>query len=271
MTEHTHPSLKRRKRVDVSKNPRLHVPGKHITDIQAVMQIREAGRAIVEHTVVERPIINKKFIVVVLGMHRSGTSAIAKTLHSLGINMGERFSKANQQNPYGYWEDLDFVEMNAHLLYMAGGRWDDPPYNNKIMAAGLKKTEQILAIIKRKSVDGFAWGFKDPRTCLTICCYIEHFPWPVKYIIVKRKPSLVVKSLQDRGASDRTADYWKRLVRQYDNRIKRFITNDMDVHTMQFEDFTSVKRGPRAVTGLARFLGVDETVLSKNAIVFRKG
>jgi len=62
--------------------------------------------------------------VVVLGMHRSGTSAVAGCLERLGICMGRRLAPGDEWNPGGYFEDRDLVELNDRLLSAQGIRWD---------------------------------------------------------------------------------------------------------------------------------------------------
>ena len=68
---------------------------------------------------------NKTFIV--LGMHRSATSLLARGLHMSDIVMGERLLGKSESNKYGHWEDVDFVELNESILHSAGGTWDNPP------------------------------------------------------------------------------------------------------------------------------------------------
>jgi hypothetical protein len=48
-------------------------------------------------------------VLVVLGMHRSGTSALTGMLHHLGVALGEHLMPASADNPRGYWEHSDVV------------------------------------------------------------------------------------------------------------------------------------------------------------------
>ena len=64
---------------------------------------------------------------VVLGMHRSGTSLTAGGLEKIGIDMGDNQLGANQWNPLGHFENVDFVGLNDRILNTAGGNWLDPP------------------------------------------------------------------------------------------------------------------------------------------------
>src|SRR5580658_3168224 len=62
---------------------------------------------------------------VVLGMHRSGTSALAGMLHHLGVALGERLMPASPDNPRGYWEHSEIVAINHRLMATMGWAWDD--------------------------------------------------------------------------------------------------------------------------------------------------
>src|SRR5580700_7972119 len=62
---------------------------------------------------------------VVLGMHRSGTSALAGMLHHLGVALGNRLMPATSDNPRGYWEHAEIVAANERLLASLGWGWDD--------------------------------------------------------------------------------------------------------------------------------------------------
>ena len=75
---------------------------------------------------------NKK-IIMVLGMHRSGTSAIARGLQTLGVQLGTNLFSAGFDNPKGFWEDKDVLEINEQLLRQLGAAYDSlsllPEYN----------------------------------------------------------------------------------------------------------------------------------------------
>jgi len=67
--------------------------------------------------------------VLVLGMHRSGTSAMAGALHSMGFEVGpdDDVMPADERNPEGYFELSSIVRANDDLLTHFGGGWDSPP------------------------------------------------------------------------------------------------------------------------------------------------
>ena len=63
--------------------------------------------------------------VLVLGMHRSGTSALARGLQMLGVYLGNNFLSPQPDNPTGYWEDKNICELNERLLAVFGLKWED--------------------------------------------------------------------------------------------------------------------------------------------------
>ena len=64
--------------------------------------------------------------VIVLGMHRSGTSALAGTLQRLGLDLGDGLMPANAENERGFFEHLEIVDIHDRLLATLDSSWDDP-------------------------------------------------------------------------------------------------------------------------------------------------
>ncbi|PZR23698.1 MAG: sulfotransferase family protein, partial [Azospira oryzae] len=63
-------------------------------------------------------------LVIVLGMHRSGTSAITRGLKVIGVELGDRLEPpAAGINDKGYWEDMDLVALNVEMLDVCGRSW----------------------------------------------------------------------------------------------------------------------------------------------------
>ncbi len=67
--------------------------------------------------------------VLILGMHRSGTSAVAGALRGAGLNLGlsTGFFPAAAENPRGFFENASLSYGNDVLLRFRGGSWDRPP------------------------------------------------------------------------------------------------------------------------------------------------
>ena len=146
-------------------------------------------------------------ITIILGMHRSGTSTFAGVLHLNKILMGNYknfWPRPLAQNPKGFYENYDFRKINDQLLEEAG--YKVKLYNSVVPKLDpskkiLSKMKKIILDTNKKSND---WGWKDPRTCLTINWWIKSLEDielhdEVKIIFVSRNPSSVAKSLKTRN------------------------------------------------------------------------
>ena len=110
-------------------------------------------------------------IVLIVCMHRSGTSALAGMLHQNGIIMGEDntfIPKPAPENPKGFYENVRFRSLNDTML-AENGYWVksfSPMVPNSIKLTEQTKdiAEQLIYEYNKKYSD---WGFKDPRLCLT--------------------------------------------------------------------------------------------------------
>jgi len=70
--------------------------------------------------------------ILIVGMHRSGTSVLARGLQALGVSIGDNLLPGNEWNPKGYFEHADIVGLNDTLLGLVGRRWDSlalPPWD----------------------------------------------------------------------------------------------------------------------------------------------
>jgi len=64
--------------------------------------------------------------IIVLGMHRSGTSALTRTLNLLGCDISSQLRPPwPDNNETGFWEPLDISEMHEEMLRSVGSSWDD--------------------------------------------------------------------------------------------------------------------------------------------------
>jgi hypothetical protein len=156
--------------------------------------------------------------IVVLGMHRSATSLVAGGLHHFGVPIGDQLVPADSSNPKGHWEDTDFRRLNDEILKSAGGSWSNPPLEISIMAQQKVFEPKIKALIKRKQKE--IWGWKDPRTTLTIKLFSPHLPNP-HFVCCFRDPIEVAKSLQKRNRF--SIEKGLELAETYNNRLINFL------------------------------------------------
>lgn len=159
--------------------------------------------------------------VIVLGMHRSGTSLVAGILHKLGVNMGERMLGKSESNPCGHFEDLEFLYMNERILKMAGGYWNRPPSIESILKLQKMFDEKIKNRIERKMKQGI-WGWKDPRMCVLMPLYQKHIPNGY-YIYVNRNRNDIANSLFKRNNMPLHSSL--HLTQIYNTRARQFLVN----------------------------------------------
>lgn len=135
-------------------------------------------------------------ILVITGMHRSGTSMITQWLHKCGLPVGDRLLEAMFSNTEGHFEDLDFMEFHSEVLE-SQGQTHNGLDGGVIQQMDEASTQKLLALIHHKNSQHTAWGWKDPRTCLFLSIYRRLLP-EAKYLIIVRDHAAVVNSLISR-------------------------------------------------------------------------
>lgn len=131
---------------------------------------------------------------IVLGMHRSATSLVAGALRNFGVDMGKELLGGSTSKISPHFEDMDFLRLNEQILHTAGGSWRNPPSEKRILALRKKFAPEIKKLVEGKSG---LWGWKDPRTTLTIKLYLPYLKNP-HFICCFRNPLEVAKSLYRR-------------------------------------------------------------------------
>jgi hypothetical protein len=135
----------------------------------------------------------KKNILVIVGMHRSGTSLITQWLHRCGLHAGEHFLGPGVGNKDGHFEDTDFLKFHEHVLKL-----NDLPKTGltekPVLNISMDAKEKLQNIILAKSKLNTQWGWKDPRTSLFLPLYRELIPG-AGYLIIVRDYQASVNSL----------------------------------------------------------------------------
>src|SRR5262245_25912060 len=151
-------------------------------------------------------------VICVLGMHRSGTSLVARMLNLLGVHLGpgERVLTAGADNPKGYWEYRPFVDIDDEILARFGGRWDEPPtlppsWPEDPRLADLR--DRARRLLAEDFADAPVWGWKDPRACLTLPFW-QDVIGAMDYVVSVRNPCAVIASLARREGMDGARAEW---------------------------------------------------------------
>ncbi len=141
--------------------------------------------------------------ILVLGMHRSGTSFLAGSLQAAGLAL-DGASTWDKHNRKGNRERRDLVELQEAMLVRRGHSWRAPPLGPVVWTA--EEREAALALVAAASASGRPWGFKDPRTLLLAEGWLDLFP-AARRVGIFRHPSLVAASLKARSRIGREDAY----------------------------------------------------------------
>jgi O-antigen biosynthesis protein len=153
-------------------------------------------------------------IIVVLGMHRSGTSVITRGLQVLGVELGNNLMPPSDgNNAKGFWEDVDINTLNIEMLHFLKTDWHfltpiHPADVNTLCQNGyLQRAEELL---QNKATEGKLFGFKDPRIAKLLPFWKEvfaHSQSSANYVLVIRHPLSVCNSLAKRDGFDFEKSY----------------------------------------------------------------
>jgi hypothetical protein len=159
--------------------------------------------------------VRRRPIVLVLGMHRSGTSLCSHLLSALGVDMADKIAGPGNpaptpDNPRGHWEGWEIVEFHDRILGLFNrdylGRfhdfalpvawWADP------RVAQIRR--EIVAFLESRMGEGY-FGFKDPRTVRLMPVWHQLFnelKLAPKLVLCLRNPAQVARSLHARDSLD---------------------------------------------------------------------
>lgn len=112
---------------------------------------------------------NERRALMVLGMHRAGTSALARVLALRGASLPTNVLPSNQGNIDGYWEPRGVVELNDRILDACDTAWDDPFAPQRLAAEGGVAAAfgaEAGAVLGREYGSAGLIVLKDPRCTL---------------------------------------------------------------------------------------------------------
>jgi hypothetical protein len=137
----------------------------------------------------------------IAGMHRSGTSMVARLLNRCSVSLGPESDllPAGPDNPDGFWENRRFLAVNEAVLQRLGGSWTDPPrpaprWETKPDLEPLVRYAQRLTA--SLALAG-SWAWKDPVNSLTLPFW-RHVVPGLRVLVCVRHPADVAASLRAR-------------------------------------------------------------------------
>jgi len=138
--------------------------------------------------------------IVVLGMHRSGTSSVAGLLARMGVHPGSDDDLLiGPDNPKGHYELAGLHDACLRRLDAAGGDWKDPPATAPARAIDAFRSD-VMALLETLEPQR-PWLIKEPRLCLVARELLPLLTRPV-FVHVVREPRAVAASLAARDGLD---------------------------------------------------------------------
>ena len=140
--------------------------------------------------------------IIIIGMHRAGTSLLTKILSQLGVFIGNDLDDNN--------ESKFFCKLNDWAMFQCGATWDNP-YNMQFLtdeiiseiSSNFKKTlnsrsaKKYNSNFKKINSKESFWGWKDPRNTFTLEIWRKIYP-EAKVVHIYRNPIDVAESLRKR-------------------------------------------------------------------------
>jgi hypothetical protein len=197
----------------------------------------------------------------IAGMHRSGTSMVARLLQACALFLGpdEELMQPSSANPEGYGENVHFVKLNDRLMAQFGGWWSEPPsfpahweFAPEVDSL-FAEAEALVGQFRGRN----CWGWKDPRNSVTIPFWRRVIP-DLKVVVCVRNPLEVAHSVFARGdvSSRSLFPLWLTYYRQLLSAIpptRRIVTH----YESYFQD---ARAEAQRVSGWLDLQASDETV-----------
>ncbi len=150
-----------------------------------------------------------RIAILVLGMHRSGTSALTRVINLLGADLPSRLLPPMRgNNEAGFWESKEIYRLNDEILASAGSAWDDwwpldPAWFHSEAAEAFKV--RALNLLAEDFSQSRLFVLKDPRMCRLLpfwLAVLHDFATEPRCILTLRHPSAVAASLEKRDGMD---------------------------------------------------------------------
>ncbi|MDE5105964.1 MAG: glycosyltransferase [Trichodesmium sp. St17_bin3_1_1] len=168
----------------------------------------------------------KPTVLIITGIHRSGTSLTASLFQSVGVNIGENLVGPEYGNIRGHFEDIEFLELHKRILQSQ--HIDDLGSNVETKEITVKKQQLKIAkkLIKNRQEENEKankiWGWKDPRTTLFLNFWLQLLP-DAKFVFVYRSPWEVVDSLYRRNTDEKLLEQPEKAVKMWLNYNQRIL------------------------------------------------
>ncbi|NCO00672.1 MAG: hypothetical protein GW906_02400 [Epsilonproteobacteria bacterium] len=198
-----------------------------------------------------------KTCIIVLGMHRSGTSALTGVLEKLGLELGSELLPPTPENEKGYFENVKIMDLNDRILLDNNSLWSDTEYeltiNENLFDSYVKQAKDIL---EEEFQYSKLFAIKDPRLCIIFPVWeeaLKQLNIQIKIILPHRNPFEVAKSLKTRNgfSVEKSLLLWSKhfyhaeyFSRGYERLFVDFDTlvNDLDTQVKSIKAFVGLDK-----------------------------
>lgn len=157
--------------------------------------------------------------ILVLGMPRSGTSAVTRVLNLHGAALSDHLLPAAKPNPKGFFESADALAIHERLLASMGRSWFDiseMPEGWIDFQATRQAEEELTELVRRDFIDKALWVIKEPRMCRIVPLWLKvlhNLNITPRILLVTRHPDEVVSSVarmvgEDEWGAEHTQILW---------------------------------------------------------------
>ena len=180
--------------------------------------------------------------VIILGMHRSGTSLSSRLFGALGCSHGGPLMPAKEDNAEGFWEHQEIVQIHDDFLSDSLRTWSDPrPWRTEDFTspAAERARARLADVFTRDFEHRPLWVLKDPRISRLLPLWkdvLERSGHRITFFHTARHPLAVARSLEARNGFDRDASLllWLRHVLEAEQ-----FTRGADRAWVAFEDLAA--------------------------------
>ncbi len=203
--------------------------------------------------------------ILIAGMHRCGTSALAGALSQAGVFFGENLlSSKKDENDLGFFEDADILELNDKFLQDLHSSWDDVRgIDFSLHEKRCKQYQSSLQeLLSQNYTQQSLWCIKDPRLSVLMPLWLpvlQALGVIPRILISFRHPDEVANSLRKRNGFSfeksalLIANYYTQIISS---------TYQSDRFFISYEALLDHQEGK--VNNLAEFLGLDPDVLNQH-------
>ena len=197
-----------------------------------------------------------KQLLLILGMHRSGTSVAARLANLVGWDLGNQLLAPRADNPKGFWEHAGVFEAHEQYLRAVHCTWAHPGTAAEILSdkSALRDLGSRLAAILQRDLKGERIAVKDPRACRLLPVWkdvVADLDIRPSYWIVYRNPREVARSLLQRDQIPLSQGYllWYRYVSEAERATRGARRAFMDFESL-LTDWRSAMRETWTTLGL---------------------